>query len=279
MWALAGFPILVVLYVLAFASASAGSFDEDIDPFFDLLIFSGWLYGLFIAWGLWKTARNRVDFGSLIGRIPLDHRWRSILVVVVLLMGFSISTFWLMLYWLAVNIPEAADFFATGELFATGEFTEYAGLYNVAVVALVVLVAPVVEEFIFRGLLLTRWSLRWGTTSGILVSSLVFALLHTDPVGAFAFGVVMSLLYIRTRTLLVPMVAHSLNNLLAVVLSALALTAEAEESASLIDDLESGLTVAIVGAIVTLPLVIWYVIRNWPRRGETAPYLAAGTTT
>ena len=277
LWALAGLPILVVLYALAYASA--GSFDEGIDPFFDLLILSGWLYGLFVAWGLWKTARNRVDFGSLIGRIPMAYRWRSVFVVVALLIVFSFSTFWITLYWLAVNVPEAAEFFATGELFATGEFTEYAGLYNIAVVVLVVLVAPVVEEFIFRGLLLTRWSLRWGTTSGILVSSLLFALLHTDPVGAFAFGVVLSLLYIRTRTLLVPMIAHGLNNLLAVVFSALALTVEAEETVSLVDDLESGLTVAVVGAIVTLPLVIWYVVRNWPRAGESVPFLAPGTTT
>ena len=272
LWVILGIPILAALYVLAFASA--GSFDEEIDPLFNALIFEGWLYGLLLGWGLWKTTRNGVNFGPLIGRIPVDYRWRSVFGVVSLLIVFSLSAFWLFSYWLAVNAPDIAEFLATGELFATGDFTQYPGLYNAQVFVVVVIVAPVVEEFIFRGLLLTRWSLKWGATPGILVSSLVFALLHGNPVGIFAFGVVMSLLYIRTRTLLVPIAAHSLNNLVALGLSAFALTAETDQSVSLIEDLESGLGLAVVGAIATVPVLLWYVVRNWPRGGQTAPYVS-----
>jgi hypothetical protein len=45
-----------------------------------------------------------------------------------------------------------------------------------------------------------------------VLSSLCFALLHLDLVGAFAFGMVMCVLYLRTRSLLVPILCHALNN-------------------------------------------------------------------
>ena len=272
LWVIASITVLIVVYVLALVSSDSNL--EDIDPFFDALIFDAWLYGLFVGWGLWKAARTRLDFGSLIGHIPAGYRWRSVVWLVAILIVFSASSFWLFLYLLAVNVPEVANFRGTEDLFVTGEVTQYPGLYNAEVFVVVVFVAPVVEEFIFRGMLLTRWSFKWGSTIGIIVSSLVFALLHPNMVGAFAFGVVMSLLYIRTRTLLIPMTAHLLNNLFVTVMSALALTAETEESVALIDDLESGLILAVVGAFVTLPLLLWYVVRNWPRANQTVPYLS-----
>ncbi|MBI4200377.1 MAG: CPBP family intramembrane metalloprotease [Chloroflexi bacterium] len=276
LWTVLSVPVLIILYVLAAASATAG---EEIDPFFESLIFSSWLYGLLALWCIWKSAQKRVDFGLLIGRIPAGYHWLPVLGVVALLMVFSISTFWLFLYWLAVNFPDAADFFAEGEFFVTSESSRYSGLYNTQVFIMAVFVAPVIEEFVFRGILLTRWSLKWGTTSGIFVSSLVFALLHADLLGSFAFGVAMSLLYLQTRTLLVPMMAHALNNLVVAELSVLVLAIETGESASLAADLESGLMLAVVGALLMLPLVLWYFVRNWPRGGETVPYLAREPST
>ena len=271
LWAVLGIPVLILVYV--FASIPQGS-DEDIDPLFDVLIFDAWLYGLLVAWVIWKSRRHHVDFGSLIGRIPTGYRWPSVLGVVALLIVFSLSTFWLFLYLLARSVPEAAEVIASGELFATSEFTQYPVLYNTEIVVVAVVLAPVIEELIFRGMLLTRWSAKWGPTKSILLSSFIFAILHADLVGAFVFGVVMSLLYINTRTLLVPMAAHFLNNLLAVTLSAVELVTDTGESAPLIEDLESGLTVAIVSAAIALPVLLWYIIQRWPRGDRTAPYLS-----
>ena len=166
-------------------------------------------------------------------------------------------------------------------MYATGDYTDYPGLYNAQLFVVAVFVAPVVEEFVFRGILLTRWAAKWGPTVGILLSSAVFGVIHDlDFVGAFTFGVVMSLLYISTRTLVVPMAAHLLNNLFVSGLEALTLTLDngeiidADETISLIEDLESGLEVAVVGAVVTTPLLVWYVIRHWPRGGRSVPYLS-----
>jgi hypothetical protein len=72
--------------------------------------------------------------------------------------------------------------------------------------------APVVEELVFRGIILQRWAYRWGTRTGVIASSALFALGHGEWFGHFLFGMLMSLLYLRTRRLWVPIVAHAINN-------------------------------------------------------------------
>lgn len=202
LWVVIGIPVLILSYVLAGSSLDSG---EDLDPFIDELIFSTVFYGVLIGWAVWMTAKHRVDFGLLVGRIPTPYRWRSVVGIVLVLMVFSISTFWLILYWLARNVPEVAEFAAGGELYATEDYTDYPGLYNAQLLVVAVFVAPVVEELVFRGVLLTRWAAKWGPTVGILLSSFVFGIGHdVDFVGAFTFGIVMSLLYMSTRTLLIP---------------------------------------------------------------------------
>jgi len=77
-----------------------------------------------------------------------------------------------------------------------------------------VVLAPLIEEFAFRGLLLHRWNDKWGMTAAILLSSTLFGFMHPDPIGATAFGIAMSVLYLQTQTLIVPIVCHALNNFL-----------------------------------------------------------------
>jgi membrane protease YdiL (CAAX protease family) len=73
--------------------------------------------------------------------------------------------------------------------------------------------APIVEELVFRGIILQRWAYRWGTRTGVIASSALFAVGHGEWFGHFLFGMLMALLYLRTRRLWVPIVAHGINNL------------------------------------------------------------------
>jgi hypothetical protein len=92
-------------------------------------------------------------------------------------------------------------------------------LNHVGVALLVVVIAPVLEEILFRGFLLNRWAFKWGTTRAILATSLAFGILHADVLGHTVFGLVMCLLYVRSGTLRLPIMAHMLNNGLATVVA------------------------------------------------------------
>lgn len=80
--------------------------------------------------------------------------------------------------------------------------------------------APLAEEIVFRGVLLPAFARRWGETAGIVVSSAAFAAVHIYPfamVPIFALAWVLARLFLRSRTLWLPIVAHSLFNTIGVV--------------------------------------------------------------
>ncbi|ARV61960.1 abortive phage infection protein [Nostocales cyanobacterium HT-58-2] len=75
--------------------------------------------------------------------------------------------------------------------------------------------APIFEELLFRGFLLpslTRYLPVWGS---ILASSFLFAAAHlslSEILPLFALGIVLGIVYTRSRNLLAPMLLHSLWN-------------------------------------------------------------------
>jgi len=77
-----------------------------------------------------------------------------------------------------------------------------------------VIVAPLTEEFIFRGIFLHRWAVKWGVLWSIILSSLLFGAIHADIFWfSRALGSIFTALYyIQTKTLLVPIILHALNN-------------------------------------------------------------------
>jgi CAAX amino terminal protease family. len=80
-----------------------------------------------------------------------------------------------------------------------------------------VLISPISEEIIFRGIILNRLKLVVPVNVAILISSLCFGVLHGygSIVSAFVFGLCMCILYIKTDNILVPVAAHIMNNFFA----------------------------------------------------------------
>ncbi len=75
--------------------------------------------------------------------------------------------------------------------------------------------APLFEEFLFRGFLLPSLTRYFPVGGAILVSSLLFALAHlslSEILPLTVLGIVLGVVYTRSRNLLAPMLLHSLWN-------------------------------------------------------------------
>ncbi|MHB0913281.1 MAG: CPBP family intramembrane glutamic endopeptidase [Armatimonadota bacterium] len=85
---------------------------------------------------------------------------------------------------------------------------------------LLVVAAPLVEETLFRGVLANSIRAGWGTAAGIILSALIFAVVHPLPLGLlpiFALGSIFAVLMVERGSLLPGMVAHGLNNAFAFI--------------------------------------------------------------
>lgn len=77
------------------------------------------------------------------------------------------------------------------------------------------------EEILCRGFLGRGLIANHGVVLGVFLASLLFGILHVDPVqaiGAFTLGVGLHVAYLTTRSLCAPLVIHFLNNAIAFVL-------------------------------------------------------------
>lgn len=90
-----------------------------------------------------------------------------------------------------------------GEGFAIGTFI------------VLVIVAPLTEEPLFRGILLRGFTRNYGTWIGVLGTAFLFGAIHLNPwqfLGAFILGIVFAWWTLQTRSVLPALLGHALNN-------------------------------------------------------------------
>jgi len=81
----------------------------------------------------------------------------------------------------------------------------------------VVIIAPVIEELIFRGVIMHGFMRNYSAVTAILVSALFFALFHLNPwqfPATFLLGLLLGWLMVITRNVLACIAGHAINNLL-----------------------------------------------------------------
>jgi len=124
--------------------------------------------------------------------------------------------------------------------------------------ALIVVIAPIVEEFAFRGFLLSRWLRKYGAKKAIVLSSMIFAISHIEILGGFVFGVLLSLIYLRTRSLFGPIIVHITNNsivLLAVVIESLT---TGKMGTLTLAEFQGYWWLGPAGAAIGVPWLVWF---------------------
>ncbi|MDO8543862.1 MAG: glutamate-5-semialdehyde dehydrogenase [Opitutaceae bacterium] len=80
---------------------------------------------------------------------------------------------------------------------------------------LAVIIGPLMEEIIFRGIILRGFLGRWRPAVAIVASAALFALTHLNPAQlpvAFGLGVVLGWVYFHTRSLGLCFAGHAINN-------------------------------------------------------------------
>ncbi|RAW00652.1 CPBP family intramembrane glutamic endopeptidase [Pseudochryseolinea flava] len=141
-----------------------------------------------------------------------------------------------------IPMPERVQDFFTG--------LEAGGIFSFL---LVVVAAPVLEELIFRGVILDGLLKRYSPRKAIILSSALFGIIHLNPwqfVAATILGVFIGWIYFKTNNLLLCIIIHFANNLLAFITMQLMNENKHRSMVDLLDDPASASLVVIACAIV-----------------------------
>lgn len=184
------------------------AYNGEVASLFVLAAVQASISGLLLWWWL---RRYPVGIQALGWRpVPV---WRTIKFVLVVLVGFIVlaST----AIWLISQLVPAFD--ANQAQMNQFSAVQTSSDWILAILAMVVL-PPIMEESIFRGLAFTALAKRWGSVMGAVGSSALFALAHGQAnVGVYTFvlGLLLCWLYRRFDSIVPGVMVHMVNNALA----------------------------------------------------------------
>ncbi len=197
------FVIVVLIFIVSIiAGAVAQRVGESPDHPGVAAVVNSVAIGLALIWGRAKTRAPAADV------FPLNAKRLHILpplAVAIVGMVILISEVDNLVRTMLPLPREMADFFEQ----ITGKEAGPWGLI------LAVLVAPITEELLFRGLILRGFLRHYSVRMAIIASALLFAAFHLNPwqfVGAFALGILFAWIFVRTRSLVLPILGHALTN-------------------------------------------------------------------
>ena len=252
-----------------------GSFEEILKPF----SFYGNIYHTILFFSVCGAIACRLNFCGInpkhiIGNLNLK-RIPWILLLIVFYGEHTLTTGIQYLEYYFVNLfsPELIQS-SINTLKNGSNYSSYSAISQVIqyflLMIVLVIVAPVTEEFIFRGIFMHRWAIKWGAFWSVILSSLLFGAIHLD---AFWFSravgsIFIALFYIQTKNLLVPIILHAINNALAFV--DLLFNNLSPSTVSTINITHQYLWYGFINILLAMPILIYFL--KFPKQTEKLPY-------
>lgn len=252
--------IILTILIILISDLEIFSKSEFLTGYFWEIVFSS----LLLIWFIYGIKRHRLDLSFLLSDFKKKVSWKETFSLVGIHFLFIFGFVFLLYVVLYFAKPEWVDPLLNEMPFAADTLKDKIMLFILACI-----LAPIVEEFTFRGVILNRLRKRWGTLVAVIVSSVLFGILHfeTAIVGAILFGVLLAVLYLKTNNILVTISVHFFNNLLANLLSFFDTAAEAAENEPALTTTDLVVTGSIGAVMLLLSLIymVWYLKKFWPK--------------
>jgi membrane protease YdiL (CAAX protease family) len=233
-------------------------------------VFSLWAYTAPLLWMVFVCRRQGVRFARLL-RAPKHGNWLEGPALALAQLAFSLPSFMVLLYLISLVLPgKVQGLLDHPERLAL----ETGRLSAPAVMFLFAVVAPVVEELLFRGMMFHVLASRWGVRPALLAVAALFAVLHPNPIAMFVFSLLLSALYLKSRTLIFPILCHMTNNAVPALLL-LAMPKSTHPPGGIAPSLMSfqhDIGPALLATVMLGGLLVLYIERSWPRPDAVMPY-------
>ena len=220
-------------------------------------------------------SRSDLSYGRLLGAFPGWGKLVRYSLWAIPLLILSVAAAYLLFFPLSFLFQRLIKFWLI-DLYPTLIWTsgENYVLANLLNLFMVVVIAPIFEEFYVRGILLTRWSVKWRVIPAVIVSSVAFSLPHMiNLIGMFCVGCVLAVFYIRTKSLFVPISIHFVNNLVAWILALLGTRFDILTPPGTITEFQESWWIGLLELVVSIPCVILFWRRYISNIDWRVPYL------
>ncbi|WP_299582528.1 CPBP family intramembrane glutamic endopeptidase [uncultured Sunxiuqinia sp.] len=153
---------------------------------------------------------------------------------------------------------------------------QLAGQTGVWTFVLMVIAAPILEELIFRGIILDGLLKRYTPATSIMVSSLLFGIAHFNPwqfITGLIIGAFSGWIYYKTKSLTLSIIIHAAVNLTGFTMRYF-IDLDSSMSQGIIESYGGlrNLTMLIIGSAIIITTSIYYIQRQFKKREMVAAH-------
>ena len=159
----------------------------------------------------WAARRSGSTLAPAVGLVRVVDGGRYFLAAIGVALLARLAAGWYAVILQALHVKLPGENVDVTRLLPSG------AVGTVLTFVLLVMIAPLAEEVVFRGVVLDSLRDRWGDGAAIVGSSVLFALVHANPFVVLPiFGLALGLgyLFVRSRSLWVSITCHSAFNAL-----------------------------------------------------------------
>lgn len=221
-----------------------------------------------------ESRQSKINVKHIFGNLHPSYRWLPLFGWAIMFLLFSVGAALISFHSLSLVAPEIHESFIQSISEQESKKSAIPIINQCWQTINYVVVAPITEEFIFRGAILHRLAMKWNLPVAIWISSIIFGLLHPNPVGIAALGVAWALIYIKTRTLVVPIIAHSMNNTIVVLVEFASAWFKQNNTPN---EIASNMTgdewiAGLLLVAFSLPFIVVFIYRRFPSKDISLPY-------
>jgi uncharacterized protein len=235
--------------------------DSSIRNLISLVLF----YGVLFAWVIISFKKNNIKIQEIIGEIPKDYNWWNILGIGIVIVLFSAGSNTIIYYVISVILPSLYDEFVNFESDNYLAISEnYIFIFDRIIKTFA---APFIEEIIFRGIILYKLVFRMDIKKAIFIVSIIFGLLHLNFLFGFFLSIVLSIIYLQTKTLSIPIAIHMFNNAVVSIVLIIERIYSANNNPAYLtpSELKSFLGLGSLIFVISSLWIIYFMIKNWPK--------------
>jgi|GEM_PF-1576672 len=268
---------IVLVAVLLFREFVLTLFTADVETHLMSVITSMFFYLLLIFMMYLAAGKASVDMGMLLGTFKKEYLGIKYILSAIPLAGLSVVGIYLLYYPLSYLVPEyvkssiinntSDSFWLTGGNLI---LTNVLSFINIA------LIIPFSEELFFRAFLITSFGRKWSTATAVTVAVIIYAIANGNPLGAAFEAAVFSIIYIRTKSIAVPVILHSLLNIFDYVNSWFSKTTGYTVYATL-EIFQNSLWYPLAGLAIALPWLIYFYNKEFAGEKLVIPYFSNKT--
>ncbi|MEG4250362.1 hypothetical protein [Microcoleus sp. Pol10D4] len=229
---------------------------------------------------LWRQCKLAgIEIKYLVGKVPDRYQWLSLVGLAIASVVFSIGVFRIFYYPLSFIVPSFVEKILIDNrnrsILITGSKTFYPALYYLIFVINSCTVNCICSAFILTSILLHRWAAKWGNIPAIIAVCLLNIIFgYKYFVSIIILILIFTILYLKTRSLLVLIVFMALRNLTFTIWDLSYTTFFDNQTANILDVFRSQIQLGVLFFVLSAPWVIGFIYKNWSVLKGPLPYLA-----